>query len=124
MNPVLLTLLLQSAVTLVLALAGGLAFDRIAAYSALAGGAAAVLPNSFLAARMLAPSLRNDATRMLRAAWVGEIGKILLTFVIFAAVFVTVKPLSGPALIGTFIATQMVTLAVLLVDGRRGEQAT
>ena len=118
MNPVLLTLVWQSFVTVLLA---GIAYGVggfVAAYSALAGGLATVLPNAFLAARLLAPSLRYDAARLLRSAWLGEIGKIVLTVAVFAAVFVAVKPLSAPALLGTFIVTQLVTLVIVFVDAR------
>lgn len=121
MNAVLLTLTLQVAVTLVVAAGSALVFGPVAGYSALAGGAAVVLPNAFLAARLLAPTARTEASRMLRAAWFGEIGKIVLTVAIFAAVFVAVKPLSAPALFSTFIAAQLVTLGVLIVDARQVE---
>ena len=121
MNPVLLTLVWQSLVTLLGAVVGYALGGSVAAYSALAGGAATVLPNGFLAARLLAPSLRYDAARMLRSAWLGEVGKIVLTVVMFAAIFVAVKPLSAVALFGTFIAAQLVTLVVVLVDARAAE---
>ncbi|MEL7536973.1 MAG: ATP synthase subunit I [Pseudomonadota bacterium] len=121
MNSALLTLALQAALSIVLALVALGLSGKVAAYSVLLGGLATVLPNAYLAARLAAPSLRNDAGRLLRTAWVGEIGKIMLTVAVFAVVFVAVKPLSAPALFGAFIATQLVTLGVLFYDARRAE---
>jgi ATP synthase protein I len=61
-----------------------------------------------------------------RAAWLGEFGKLLLTAVLFAAVFVSVRPLSAPAVFGGYIAAQMVIFGVPLfgsgwLDGKDGK---
>ena len=119
MNPVLLTLTWQSLVTVLFAGIGYGFGGIVAAYSALAGGLATVLPNAFLAARLLALPGRFDAARLLRSAAVGEVGKVVLTVAVLSAVFVAVKPLSAMALLGTFVATQLVTLGVVFVDARR-----
>ncbi len=52
---------------------------------------------------------------MIRAAYIGELGKLALTVLMFGTVFVLVRPLAaGPLFIG-FIAAQLVTLAGLLM---------
>lgn len=113
-----LTLLAQAAVTFGLMLVTGLFFGRTAAISVLLGGLAALLPNSFLAARMLKPD--RDARRMLQRAWIGEIGKWILTIAIFIVIFAAVRPLAPAAVFGGFIAAQLVILGALYVDGRAG----
>ena len=61
--------------------------------SALLGGVAVVIPNGFLAARLLRPSRDESAMAIMRSAWIGEIGKLLLTVLLFAAIFGAVRPL-------------------------------
>jgi ATP synthase protein I len=51
------------------------------------------------------------------SAWVGEIGKLLLTMLLFAAIFGAVRPLEPLAVFGGFIAAQMVIFGALLVGG-------
>jgi len=119
LQPILLLLLVQVAVGL--AVAAGLALwqGRLAAVSALLGGAIAVIPNAFLAARLLSPRAGTSAKALLRAAWLGEIGKLVLTALLFAIVLVTMRPISGFGLFGGFIAAQLVIFgAPLLGSGR------
>ena len=112
---VVLTLLAQLSLSLVLAAVVWLWQGKVAAVSALLGGMVAVIPNGFLAARLLKP--RADAKAMLRAAWVGEIGKLVLTAVLFGAIFGTMRSISALAVFGGFIAVQSVVLGSLLYQG-------
>ena len=88
---------------------------QIAAWSALLGSAICVIPNAFLAARLLAPRAGADARAMLRAAWLGEIGKLALTALLFAVVFVSIRPLSALAVFGGFIAAQLMVFGAPLM---------
>jgi ATP synthase protein I len=108
-----LTLLAQTGVSL--GLAGAVAlWSQEAGLSALLGGMAAVIPNAFLAARLLSP--RADGARaLLRSAWLGEVGKLLLTVTAFGAIFAWVRPLSPPAVFAGFICAQAVLLGALLI---------
>ena len=110
-----LTLLAQICVSSVVALALWAWLGGVAAVSALLGGAAAVVPNAFLAARLLTPSDDQSARAMLRSAWVGEIGKLLLTFVAFGVIFGFVRPISPGAVFAGFIAALLVVFGALLV---------
>ncbi len=83
--------------------AAWLLFDAVAGYSAWLGGAICVIPNIYLAMRMMSAQPSGDAGRMLRATWFGEIGKLLMTAALFTVVFVVVKPLNPLALIVGFI---------------------
>ena len=113
-----LTLLAQAGVSVVLAAALWLSFDETVAVSTLLGGAAAVVPNAFLAARLLKPNRPVDA--LMRAAWIGEMGKMLLTVLAFGVIFGFVRPLSPPAVFAGYIAAQLVVFGALLVGDSRG----
>ncbi|MDX1562318.1 MAG: ATP synthase subunit I [Gammaproteobacteria bacterium] len=123
-------LLGQALVGLAVAGAAALWFGQTAAVSALLGGAIAVVPNAFLAARLL--TARSGATAeagakaLLGAAWVGEIGKLFATIGLFAAVFIAVRPLSVPAVFAGYIAAQLVIFGAPLfgsglLDGKDGK---
>ncbi len=83
--------------------------------SALLGGATAVVPNGFLAARLLQPSRDERASAMMRSAWIGEIGKLLLTALLFGVIFGFVRPLEPLAVFVGFIAAQLVVFGALLI---------
>ena len=119
-QPILLILLAQAAVALAVALGLGLWQGRLAAVSALLGGAIAVIPNAFLAARLLSPGAGSSGKSLLRAAWLGAIGKLVLTALLFTIVLVTIRPISAPGLFGGFIAAQLVVFGGLLVGNRNG----
>jgi len=90
-----------------------------AAGSVLLGGVICVIPNAFLAARiMFSPAATTSPQRLMRAAWMGEIGKLLLTGALFVAVFVTVKPPYPGLVFAGFIIAQGGMLAGLLLRDR------
>ena len=90
-------------------------FGKVVGYSAMLGSLVAVIPNAFLALRLLAPRRDPGAQALIRAAWLGEIGKLALTVLIFTLVFTLVRPLSAAALFAGFIVTQLVTFSGLLM---------
>lgn len=90
-------------------------YGSVAGYSALLGSLTCVIPNAFLALRLAVPRLDSGAKALLRAAYIGELGKLAITAVMFIVVFVLVRPLSVAALFAGFIATQLMTLAGLLL---------
>ncbi len=89
-------------------------YGWVAGYSALLGSLTCVLPNAFLALRLAVPRRDSGAKALIRAAWVGEIGKLGLTVLMFSAVFLLVEPLSVAALFAGFIATQLMTFVGLM----------
>ena len=99
-------------------------FGRIAGYSALLGSLTAVVPNLFLALRIMAPRRDPGAKALLRAAWVGEAGKLALTVLFFALVFTQVRPLSAAALFAGFIVTQLVAFSGLLMRNETDTQSS
>lgn len=118
-----LTLLAQACASLGVAAALWVWLGDVAGASALLGGMVAVMPNAFLAARLLKPSRDQSAQAMMRAAWFGEIGKVLLTALLFGAIFGFVRPLSPVAVFAGFIAAQLVVFGALLFGGGVGGQA-
>ncbi|HEY5622835.1 MAG TPA: ATP synthase subunit I [Gammaproteobacteria bacterium] len=93
---------------------------RVAAISWLLGVAVAVIPSAFLAARLLGSQV--EARALLRAAKIGEIGKFLLTALLFAVIFATVRPLSAPAVFAGFIVAQIAVIGVLALSGWIGDE--
>jgi ATP synthase protein I len=118
-----MTLLVQACVSLVVAAAFWLGMGEVAGMSALLGGVAVVIPNGFLAARLLQPSRDESAKAMMRAAWFGEIGKVLLTALLFGVIFGFVRPIQPLAVFAGFIAAQLVVFGALLVGNGAGAQA-
>ena len=86
-------------------------FGRVAGYSALLGSLTAFVPNLFLALRIMAPRRDPGAKALLKAAWIGEAGKLALTVLFFVLVFTQVRPLSAAALFAGFIVTQLLAFA-------------
>jgi ATP synthase protein I len=116
-----LTLLAQAGVSVGLAILLWGWHGKVAATSALLGGMVAVIPNGYLAARLLAPQADNAAT-LLRSAWIGEVGKAVLTALLFGLIFGLVRPITPLAVFGGFIAAQLVVFAALLLPSRaRGD---
>ena len=64
-----------------------------------------------------------SAASLLRSVWIGEIGKLLLTAVLFAAIFGAVRPLEPPAVFGGYIAAQMAIFGAALFGGARRTEA-
>ena len=100
-------------------------FGHVAGYSALLGSLVCVIPNAFLALRLVAPRRDPGAGALVRAAYIGELGKLGLTVLMFSIVFAMVRPLSAAALFAGFIAAQLMTVVGLLLrDGQETEETT
>ena len=108
-------LLAQLGITLVLAMLFWGTDGSVSGYSALLGGLACVIPNAFLALRLAAPRRDPGAGALMRAAYIGELGKVALTVLIFSMVFILVRPLAAGALFAGFIAAQLAIFAGFLV---------
>jgi ATP synthase protein I len=98
---------------------------EVAGYSALLGCLASVLPNSFLALRIAVSRRDPGAKSLVRAAYIGEIGKLALTVLLFSIVFVVVRPLAAAPFFAGFVVTTMVPLLGLLIrDEETSKQDT
>jgi ATP synthase protein I len=99
-------LLAQMLAGCLVAAVAGAWFGQTAAVSALLGGLAVVVPNAFLALMLLTA----DLEALMRAAWIGEVGKLALTTVLFALIFALVRPISPAAALAGLIGAQLVLL--------------
>ena len=95
----------------------GLGTER--AIPTLLGGLIGVLPNVFLAARVMSPRAGSSAQSLLRAGWLGEVGKLLIAALLFAVVFKTLRPLHPGFLFAGYIATLLALPVGLLFERGR-----
>jgi ATP synthase protein I len=128
-QPIVSILLAQALVGGIVASGLALWQGSTAGISALMGVGVAVLPNAFLGALLLSRAAGRSARALLGAAWLGELGKLVLTAVLFAAVFMLARPISVLAVFGGYIAAQLVILCAPLLgtkrlDGREGKAET
>ena len=101
------------------------ALGTTAGYSALLGCSVSALPNAFLALRLWVPRRDPGAKALLQAAWIGEIGKLALTVLLFSIVFVTVRPLAAAPFFAGFVVTAMAPiLGAFVLDKQEKEQET
>jgi ATP synthase protein I len=112
-------LLVQLAVAVGLAAIVWVGLGSERAIPTLLGGLIGVVPNAFLAARVMSPRAGSSAQSLLRAGWLGEVGKLLIAAVLFAVVFKTLRPLHPGYLFTGYIATLLAIPLGLLFDGRR-----
>ncbi len=114
-------LLAQLGLSVVLAMLFWGISGSVSGYSALLGGLICVIPNAFLALRLAVPRRDPGAGALVHAAYIGELGKIALTVLIFGMVFALVRPLAAGALFAGFIAAQLVTFSGFLMRDDRNE---
>lgn len=96
-------------------------FGNVAGYSALLGCLISAIPNAFLALRLSVPRRDPGAKSLVRAAYIGELGKLALTVLMFSIVFVTVRPLAAAPLFATFLVTALVPFTGFLLRHERHE---
>ncbi len=94
---------------------------RVSGYSSLLGGLTCVIPNAFLALRLVVPRRDPGAGALVRAAYIGELGKLALTVLMFSTIFALVRPLAALPLFAGFIAAQFVTMSGFLMRDKEME---
>ena len=92
------------------------------AASALVGALIGVVPNAFLAARLLSPRAAASAMSLLRAGWIGAAGQLVIGAVLFAAAFVALRPLYPAWLFAGFIVGQLAWPLALAVRPGTGPE--
>ena len=90
----------------------------VAAYSTLLGGLTCVIPNAFLALRLVVSRHNPEPSALVRAVYIGELGKLVLTILIFSIIFTLVRPFAAWPLFAGFIGVQMATFAGLLMQDK------
>ena len=104
-------------IVMVLAAAGCLLVDIVAAYSALLGGLVCVVPVVYAAARFHGKTLKEGTG--LTPILLGELGKLAFCIALFVAVFVLIEPLNVLSFFGTFIGLQLTYIAVPVLGVNR-----
>lgn len=103
----------------VLAMASGI----VQAYSAGLGGLVCLIPNAYFAVRVFQHRGARAAQKIVRSFYAGEAGKLALTALLFAGIFVLVKPLSPGWLFAAFVVVQAIGwVTPLFVKDRRSRQ--
>lgn len=118
-NTVLRVLAVQVGVGLTVSAVIWAILGTVAGYSGVLGCLVSTIPNGFLALRLGVPRRDQGAKSLLHAAYIGELGKLALTVLLFSLVFVTVRPLAAAPFFAVFIVT---TFAPLLGVFTRNEQ--
>jgi len=88
----------------------GLFFGGVYAGSALLGGLIATLANAYFAWKVFAKQKETTPEQILATYYGAEVGKIILTVMLFTAAIVMVKPLSMATLIVAYILNYMIPL--------------
>lgn len=102
----------------------GLLWNPSAAFAAFLGGMIVVLPNSYFAFRAFRYRAAREAQRIVRSLYAGAAGKMLLTAVLFALVFMHLDPVNAPAVFIGFVLVQTLNWSVPLIAGRSQASAT
>ena len=114
--PLFRILVAQSLVTVFVAIVC-MMIGKVAVISALLAGVSSVLPSLFVFLVSMKP-IRPSQTGLEKALQ-GEVGKIALTIVLLAGIFVLAKPLSILVFFGVFVMMQVCQVIVPLVDANR-----
>ncbi len=101
--PVFRILVLQAGVGLAAAVACTLCLGTVAGYSGLLGGLIALVANLYFAHRAFRYFGARSIRSVVQSFWSGEMGKLILTAVLFALVFAGVRPVQPLALFGVYL---------------------
>ena len=93
---------LQCCLTALATLVAWGVFGQHAAISAFLGGLIVVIPAAYFSWRAFAYNQTRSAAKVLGSFYQAELGKLLLTAFLFAAVFKLFSPLNDAALFATF----------------------
>ncbi|PLW70906.1 ATP synthase subunit I [Pseudohalioglobus lutimaris] len=85
-------------------------YDEVIAWSALAGGLIAVIPQAWFARLAFRWRGANSARAIARSSYAGETGKFVLSVAGFAVVFATVRPIDGLAVFAGYLAMLVVQI--------------
>lgn len=108
-------IILQAVVTILSGLLFWLLQGWQAAYSAWFGGLTALIPNVYFTYKAFQYFGARSIGVIVQSFWTGEMGKLILTAVLFAVLFLGVKPLNVLAVFVGYILVQMTSATSLLL---------
>ena len=85
-----------------------LVFDKVYAWSSLAGGMTATLANAYFAWKVFAKQQESEPEQILATYFRAEVGKIILTVLLFIAAIKLIKPISIVTLMGVYLFNVMI----------------
>lgn len=103
-------LAIEAMLTAVVALLLFITVNSVVAYSAAIGGLTYIVPNYYFAKYVFRHSAAESANLAVRWFYTGEAVKLMATAVIFAAAFLSIKPLNAAALFLTYILMWLLNL--------------
>jgi len=83
-----------------------LVLDVVWFWSSLTGGMIATLASAYFAWKVFAKQQQTTPEQILASYYAAEVGKIILTIMLFTAAILMIKPLSIIALMGTYLFNQ------------------
>lgn len=107
-------LLAQLVVCILVAALAGVFLGLVAGYSSALGAAIALLANAYFTYKAFKYQGARSMAAIVQSIWAGQFGKIVLTAVFFALVFVTVKPIDVVMLFAGYIAVQITSFISLI----------
>jgi len=88
----------------------GWLFSDLLAISIAAGGLIASLANGYFAWKVFAKQRETESAQILKTYYGAEVGKIILTVMLFVFVFNTIKPLNVIALMSAYLLITMIPM--------------
>lgn len=114
-QPMFRVIVLQAVMSVLVGLLFWLTQGWVAAYSAWLGGLAALLPNMYFTYKAFQYFGARSIGAIVQSFWAGQMGKMILTAVLFALLFLGVKPLNVLAVFIGYILVQMTSATSLLL---------
>ncbi|MCK9464566.1 MAG: ATP synthase subunit I [Thiopseudomonas sp.] len=103
----------QAFVTAVLVVVCAITLGVVAAYSVLLGSSIALLANAYFTYKAFKYFGARSVSAILQSFWAGQVGKMFMTAVLFALVFIAVKPLNVVQLFLGYILIQLTSVVTL-----------
>ena len=114
-QPMFRIIVLQTAMSALIGLFFWLTQGWVAAYSAWFGGLIALIPNVYFTYKAFQYFGARSIAVIVQSFWAGQMGKLILTALLFAVLFLGVKPLSVLAVFVGYILVQMTSATSLLL---------
>ena len=114
-QPMFRVIVLQALMSVLIGLLFWLTQGWVAAYSALLGGLTALLPNMYFTYKAFQYYGARSIGAIVQSFWAGQMGKMILTAVLFALLFLGVKPLNVLTVFIGYILVQMTSATSLLL---------
>ena len=114
--PVSRALVVQLVVVILLTIVCAVTLGIIAAYSVLIGGLIALVANVYFTYKAFQLYGARSVAAIVQSFWAGQIGKMVVTAVLFALVFIAVKPFDVVLLFLGYILIQLTSVVSLFLS--------